>query len=101
MAQDPGVIQVEEARRSLRASVLEAGHDLLAGPCNGRMPRKLPVASPSPRRIVRAADEYIRANPAQAANLARLALAIGASSWSAPPCAGLRGGHLPGANAEF
>ena len=50
MAQDPDVFQVAEARRSLRASVLEACDELLAGPYGGREPRELPIASPSLRR---------------------------------------------------
>jgi AraC family ethanolamine operon transcriptional activator len=76
MAQDPDVFQVAEARRSLRASVLEACDELLAGPYGGRRPRELPIASPSLRRLLRAADDYLHANPACAADLAQLSVAI-------------------------
>ena len=77
MEQDPDVFQVEEARRSLRAAVLEACQTLLAGPGEGRTPRLLPAARPSLRRIVRQADDYLAACPSQAADTAELASAIG------------------------
>ena len=78
MAQDPDVFQVAEARRSLRASLLEACDELLGGPYGGREPRELPIASPLLRRTLRAADDYLHANPARAVDLAQLSVAIGA-----------------------
>jgi transcriptional regulator GlxA family with amidase domain len=38
----------------------------------------MPVASPALRRILRAADDYLHANPAGVADLAQLSVAIGA-----------------------
>jgi hypothetical protein len=50
-AQDPDVFQVEEARRSLRASVLDACDELLVGRSDGEKPRALRIESPSLRRM--------------------------------------------------
>jgi AraC-like DNA-binding protein len=76
MEMDPGVFEVDEARRSLRAEVLGACYDLLAGPVEAAAPRR---ASSSLRRIVRTADDCLAAHPAQACDAAALAAAIGVS----------------------
>ncbi|MDO9713815.1 helix-turn-helix domain-containing protein [Paracraurococcus lichenis] len=79
MEKDPDVFQVEEACRSLRAAVLEACQDLLAGPAGGRKPSTLPAAPASLRRIVRLADDYLAAYPSRATDTAQLASAVGVS----------------------
>jgi AraC-like DNA-binding protein len=78
MEEDPDVFQVEEACRSLRASILDACHALFAGP-EGSRPRSLAGAPATLRRIVRTADDYLAAHPSEAADTPRLAAAIGAS----------------------
>lgn len=79
MAEDPDVFEVEEARRSLRASVLDASRDLLGGrpkEARYRLPR---TAMPSLRRIVRAADDYLVAHPSRALDPAQVAAGLGVS----------------------
>ena len=61
---DPRAFDGEEPRRSLRASLLHAVHELIAGPEGDERPRII-RASPARRRIVLAADEYLRAEPAR------------------------------------
>ena len=77
MAADPAVFEVPEARRSLRASVLEACHELLSGPPGGEAPRSLGGAAPALRRVVRAADAYLARHPAPIIDTAMLGAAIG------------------------
>ena len=75
-AQDPGVFQGEEPRRSLRASVLDTLAELLAGPWEGPATRVL--RTPQTRhRIVRAVEERLRAAPRHAARLPDLCAALG------------------------
>jgi AraC-like DNA-binding protein len=72
----PEVFAVEAARRSLREAVLEAARELLAGPWGGPPPRAL--RSPTEgQRLVRAADEVLRAEPGRAATAADVAAALG------------------------
>ena len=75
---DPAVFEIEAARRSLRASVLEIAQDLLAGPWDGERPRLL-RRSPARQRIVRAAEESLRAAPGRAITTVDLAAALGVS----------------------
>jgi AraC-like DNA-binding protein len=75
-ASDPEVFEVEEARRSLRSSVLEAVQELLAGPWGGEPPRIVSSAVER-RRLVRAAEEVLRAGTGQVATTADLAAALG------------------------
>jgi hypothetical protein len=70
--QDPEVFAVEEARRSLRSSVLEMAQDLLTGAWGGNRPRIL-RAWPERQRLVRAIEEYLTAYPAQAPTVDDLA----------------------------
>ena len=58
---DPIIFEGDETRRSLRSSVLETMHELLAGPHEGRPSRAL-RPSPGRERIVRNVDDYIRAH---------------------------------------
>jgi methylphosphotriester-DNA--protein-cysteine methyltransferase len=81
---DPEVFAVEEARRSLRASLLEAAQGLLAPPASPRDERRPPphawtgAAAPL-RRVVRAADALLYADPARPIDGAGLAAALGTS----------------------
>jgi AraC family transcriptional regulator, ethanolamine operon transcriptional activator len=61
-ATNPAVFEVAEARRSLRASVLETAQELLAGPYDGALPRTL-RGSPGRRRVVQMVEECLRADP--------------------------------------
>ena len=79
MAQDPSVFEVEEARRSLRASVLDASQDLLAVRTGKVCCRPPDTAMPSLRRIVRTADDYLTADPARAVDPGQVAVALGIS----------------------
>jgi AraC family ethanolamine operon transcriptional activator len=76
---NPQTLAAEEARRSLRASVLHAAHELIAGPEDGEGPRII-RASPARRRIVLVADEYLRANPARPIYTEDLCSALGVSA---------------------
>jgi AraC family transcriptional regulator, ethanolamine operon transcriptional activator len=78
-ATDPEVFEVEEARRSLRASVLEISQELLAGPWGGERPRLL-RSSPGRQRLVRAAEECLRDDPGRAITTMDLAAALGVSA---------------------
>lgn len=73
----PGVFAVEEARRSLRASLLEGLHDLLIGASKGDGPQRRVQASSWRRRIVHAADRMVQADPAHAGDLPSVAAMIG------------------------
>jgi hypothetical protein len=75
--QDPEVFEVEEARRSLRSSVLEMAQDLLTGAWGGNRPRIL-RAWPERQRLVRTIEEYLKAYPAQASTVDDLAATLGA-----------------------
>ncbi|MBX6372715.1 MAG: helix-turn-helix transcriptional regulator [Acetobacteraceae bacterium] len=78
---DPEVFRVEEARRSLRASVLDSLDGLLAGPLGrgGKASRWLrtPPETAALRRIVRAADDHLAAHPAEGGDPSAAATAIG------------------------
>jgi AraC-like DNA-binding protein len=78
LASDPDVFEVEEARRSLRASVLDAVHGLLAGRWDG-VPPRASRTSPARQRILRAVDDYLRSNPRRPAGTADLSAALGVS----------------------
>src|SRR3954453_13261685 len=78
-ATDPEVFEGEEARRSLRASVLEISQELLAGPWGGERPRLL-RSSPGRQRLVRAAEECLRDDPGRAITTVDLAAALGVSA---------------------
>jgi AraC family ethanolamine operon transcriptional activator len=77
-ARDPEVFEVEEALRSLRASVLDAARELLTGPLGGAPPRAL-RATQARRRIVQAVDDYLRAAPSRPASTADIGNALGVS----------------------
>jgi AraC-like DNA-binding protein len=78
-AQDPEVFEVAEARRSLRAEVLEVLRGLLAGgPRRGACARALP-ATPARRRIVMAVEDHIRADPGRPVDVEDLCAALGVS----------------------
>jgi hypothetical protein len=76
-AKDPEVFEVAEARRSLRAEVLEAMRELLrAGPHGGgARPRSL-RATPARQRIVRAVEDYLQADPRRPAGTEDLCAAL-------------------------
>lgn len=74
VAESPEVFALETARRALRDAVLDACHDLLGG--GDARPRG---ASPACRRLVRAADEAVAAEPARGADSAALAATLGVS----------------------
>jgi AraC-like DNA-binding protein len=76
---DPATFDAEEARRSLRASLLHTAHELIAGPEDGEVPRII-RASPARRRVVLAADEYLAANPARPIYTEDLCAALGVSA---------------------
>jgi AraC-like DNA-binding protein len=59
---DPRTFDAAEPRRSLRSSLLHAMRGLIADQ-DGRDRTRLLRVSPARRRIVRMADEYLRANP--------------------------------------
>ncbi|WP_207538164.1 AraC family transcriptional regulator [Sabulicella rubraurantiaca] len=75
-ATDPEVFEVEEARRSLRASVLEATHELLVGPLDGE-PTRILWSSAARRRLILAADEILRAASSHVSTAVDLAAALG------------------------
>jgi AraC family ethanolamine operon transcriptional activator len=77
-AKDPEVFEVEEARRSLRASVLDAARELLEGPWGGAPPRLL-RASRERGRIVRLVEDHLRADPGRPTGTADLCAALGLS----------------------
>jgi AraC family ethanolamine operon transcriptional activator len=77
--QDPEIFEVEEARRSLRSSVLEVVQDLLTGAWSGGRPRIL-RSPPERQRLVRAIEDYLKANPGQTPTNEDLAAAFGASA---------------------
>ena len=87
-AQDSAVFDAEEARRSLRAGLLGAVHELLVGPWCGLRPRRLRIAPAGRRRIVRAMDRQLQADPARMASPVALAAAVGV------PEVGLRSASL-------
>ena len=81
---DPEVFAVEETRRSLRSSLLEAARGLLAPSSWQRdarhaAPRALAGAATPQRRVVRAADALLYADPARTVDGAGLAAALGVS----------------------
>jgi len=73
----PEIFDVAETRRSLRASVIEALHPLLARAPDGHAKCPIRPAPPGARRIVHAAVDLLGADPARAAGPAPLAAAIG------------------------
>jgi AraC family transcriptional regulator, ethanolamine operon transcriptional activator len=77
-AQDPGVFEVEEARRALRSAVLEAADALLASPA-ATEPTPTRQARTAHRRLVRLVDEHVTASPARTAGVAELSAALGVS----------------------
>ncbi|MFC7477730.1 helix-turn-helix domain-containing protein [Dankookia sp. GCM10030260] len=77
MAQDPDVFEVEEARRSLRASVLDAGRDLLGDRLKEARYRPPGAAMPSLRRIVRAVDDYLVAHSTQGLDPVQVSMGLG------------------------
>ncbi|WP_431268063.1 helix-turn-helix domain-containing protein [Dankookia sp. P2] len=79
MVADPDVFEIDEARRSLRDALLDVCYDLLAGPHGGAVPRALAAASSSLRRVVRAADDCLSADPARAFDTAQLSKTVGVS----------------------
>jgi len=76
---NPPIFDAEEACRSLRASLLHGMHELIAEPkqCGGS---QIVRESPARRRIVRAADEYLQANPARPIYTDDLCGALGIST---------------------
>jgi AraC-like DNA-binding protein len=77
-AQDPGVFEVEEARRALRSAVLEAADELLASPAADE-PAVTRQARTAHRRLVRLVDDHVTASPARIAGVAELSGALGVS----------------------
>jgi AraC-like DNA-binding protein len=78
-AGDPAVFEVAEARRSLRASVLEMLQDLLSGISSGVRPRVLRMSAER-QWLIGAAEALLSANPEQAATTAGFAAALGVSA---------------------
>jgi len=78
-AQDPGVFEVEEARRALRSAVLEAADELLASPAADQEPIRTRQARTAHRRLVRLVDDHVTASPARIAGVAELSGALGVS----------------------
>jgi AraC family transcriptional regulator, ethanolamine operon transcriptional activator len=76
---DPLIFEAEQARRSLRASLLHGVHELISGPEKGEAPRSV-RASPARHRIIRAADDYLQANPAHPIYTDDLRDAVGVST---------------------
>lgn len=76
---DPLIFDAEEACRSLRGSLLYGVHELIFGPEKGEAPRVV-RGSPARRRIIRAADEYLQANPARPIYTDDLCSALGVSA---------------------
>lgn len=77
----PEIFSIEESFRSLRASVLNAMSELLAGPCGGPRPRVL-RATPTRQRIIKAVDEFLRIDPSRVLEVDDLSRAIGSSASS-------------------
>ncbi|MBX6373226.1 MAG: helix-turn-helix transcriptional regulator [Acetobacteraceae bacterium] len=75
---DPEVFEVEEARRALRASVLDVARELLMGTWDGAFPRTF-RSSPARHRIVRLMEDYLRANPRRLVDTADLCATLGRS----------------------
>jgi len=75
-AEEPGVFGVAEARRGLRDELLEAVRELLDGSPGGERPRALP-ATPARRRIVRAVEDLLRADPGRAVSMAEICTTLG------------------------
>jgi AraC-like DNA-binding protein len=78
-ATDPAVFEVDEAQRSLRASLLEISQELLAGPWGGERSRLL-RSFPGRQTVVRAAEECLRDDPRGAVTTVGLAAALGVSA---------------------
>jgi AraC family ethanolamine operon transcriptional activator len=76
---EPLTFREEEVRRSLRASLLDAAHDLIAGPDSDGEARIM-RASPARHRITCAADDYLRADPARPIYTEDLCRALGVSA---------------------
>ena len=77
-AQDPGVFEVEEARRALRSAVLETADELLASPAYEE-PVRTRQARTAHRQLVRLVDDHVTAAPARIAGVAELSAALGVS----------------------
>jgi AraC-like DNA-binding protein len=75
-ASEPDVFEVEEARRSLRASILQALRELLDPPPGGDRLRVM-RQSDARERVILAADEYIRLNSDRALTALQVAGALG------------------------
>jgi AraC-like DNA-binding protein len=73
----PEVFGVEEAQRSLRASVLEALYELVSGLGGAAAPPRLQPGPAALRRVVHAADAVLADQPARATCIADVAAAIG------------------------
>jgi AraC family transcriptional regulator, ethanolamine operon transcriptional activator len=78
-ARDPGVFDVEKARRALRAAVIEAADELLASPDDEREPVPTRRARMAHRRLVRLVDDHVTAAPARIPGVAELSAALGVS----------------------
>ncbi|HYI84764.1 MAG TPA: helix-turn-helix domain-containing protein, partial [Acetobacteraceae bacterium] len=78
-AQDPGVFEVEQARRALRSAVLETADELLASPAADEEPVRTRQARAVHRRLVRLVDDHVTAAPACTAGVAELSEALGVS----------------------
>ena len=77
--QDPGIFEVEEARRALRSAVLEMADALLASPAADHEPAPTRQARTAHRRLVRLVDDHVTASPARIAGVAELSGALGVS----------------------
>jgi AraC family transcriptional regulator, ethanolamine operon transcriptional activator len=75
-AEEPGVFAVAEARRGLRDELLDALHGLLGSPPGGPRPRALP-ATPERRRLLRAVEDLLRAEPGRAGSAEEVCAALG------------------------
>jgi AraC family ethanolamine operon transcriptional activator len=78
LATSPGVLHDPEARRSLRASLLDTAEGQLT-PAEGR-PARATRDGRTRQRIVHEADEYLRANPARPVYTEELCAALGSSA---------------------
>jgi AraC-like DNA-binding protein len=76
----PEVFEVPEARRSLRSSVLEMAHELLAGPHEAPPSRPVALATVRQRLLIHAAVQAVQADPAHLRGEASLAAALGISA---------------------
>src|SRR5829696_6874497 len=77
---DPEVFEAAEARRALRAEVLEALRGLLrADPHGGGARPRALRATPARQRIVRAVEDHLRADPGRPAGTEDLCAALGVS----------------------